>query len=159
MRAHERRVERVVDSAGAGAEFEVAAPLVGTRERGDCVGGPFAVGEKVKRPIVGPGVTRERLGLPQCDVGVEGGAGIREYLLEHMPHREDGGSGVEPHAGDLDLAHLAAGSSGALDDSDIETAHRKIECTYKPCNACADHYNFLARRNRHACFGHSQKGH
>ncbi len=65
-------------------------------------------------------------------------AGRLENLVEDTAQREHGGSCVHAPPGNQDLAHLAAGSRGPLEQDHVESLAGKLQGRHQSGNAGAD---------------------
>jgi hypothetical protein len=99
-----------------------SASLFGAGEVADGVGGAFDIREQVEPLVLVPGVAGEDVRRLEFQVLLQRGPGGGEQLLEDVSHGDHGRSRVHRATVHADLAHLAAGVVGALEQGDLETA-------------------------------------
>ncbi len=111
--ADEAVLERLEHLGGALAEGAKSRGRGGSRELADGLGAAIRIGEEIEALAGAPGVAREQLRPGHRHPLVEARAGPREQLVEHPLHGEDGGAGVDPRAGHLELPDLPPGAAAA----------------------------------------------
>ncbi len=109
-----------------------------SRKGADGVGRLRGVGEKVQFAARFPGMAREHMRRFQRKIISDGGAGLRENVVEHIAHRKNGRPRIDERAARIHLTHFAARPVEFLDDGHIAPLRGELDSRRQPSDPCAD---------------------